>query len=208
MLQAFGESLSKRKQRWVIILDPPIHIKKGYYPYDSGIKENVFMQDITGKPYVGQVTPRALLATDVMRALQSCCCSIDVLNLPIAFSICKLQLAEGGALACSAHATCQSSQRHPGALCQSASGNQGAVSGYSGVVPDIPVFFMQLWPGATHWPDFMNPATWTWWMDQIQVTSPYTLRDTEIASVHALCALCQFQFLPQLSHHKGWKVPE
>ena len=57
MLQAFGQRIRAQKQRWVLILDPPIHIKKGYYPYDSGIKNNVFMQDISGKPYVGQVMP-------------------------------------------------------------------------------------------------------------------------------------------------------
>lgn len=61
VLQAFGQRLRAQKQRWVMILDPPIHIKKGYYAYDSGIKNNVFMNDITGKPYVGQVTPAALL---------------------------------------------------------------------------------------------------------------------------------------------------
>ena len=55
MLQGFGRRLRSQKQRWVLILDPPIHIKKGYYPYDSGIQNNVFLQDVTGKPYVGQV---------------------------------------------------------------------------------------------------------------------------------------------------------
>lgn len=53
--QAFRERLTAQKQRWVMILDPPIHIRKGYYPYDSGIKDNVFLMDISGKPYVGQV---------------------------------------------------------------------------------------------------------------------------------------------------------
>ena len=56
LLQAFGQRLRAQDQRWVLILDPPIHIRKGYAPYDSGIKDNVFITDISGKPYVGQVS--------------------------------------------------------------------------------------------------------------------------------------------------------
>ena len=55
-MQAFGERLRAQKMRWVMLLDPPIHIKKGYDSYDSGIRDNVFLLDITGKPYVGQVS--------------------------------------------------------------------------------------------------------------------------------------------------------
>ena len=39
----------------VPILDPQIHIKEGYAPYDEGIKEDVFVKDITGGNYVAQV---------------------------------------------------------------------------------------------------------------------------------------------------------
>lgn len=31
------------------------------------------------------------------------------------------------------------------------------------------VAVMQLWPGATNWPDFMNQRTIDWWQQQIQV---------------------------------------
>ena len=33
------------------------------------------------------------------------------------------------------------------------------------------VAVMQLWPGATNWPDFMNQRTIDWWQQQIQVTA-------------------------------------
>ena len=44
----------------MLLLDPPIHIKKGYKAYDSGIRDNVFLLDVTGQPYVGQVDLRIL----------------------------------------------------------------------------------------------------------------------------------------------------
>lgn len=37
------------------ILNAQIHIKPGYPAYDQGILEDVFIKDITGKPYAGQV---------------------------------------------------------------------------------------------------------------------------------------------------------
>jgi hypothetical protein len=46
--------LKRQNQRWVPILDPCIHIHPGYAAYDSGIKNDVFVKDISGRPYVGQ----------------------------------------------------------------------------------------------------------------------------------------------------------
>ena len=78
-LKAFVADLHAHGQRWVPILDPVIHIKKGYKPYDEGLAADVFVKDAAGGPYVAQ-----------------------------------------------------------------------------------------LWPGASHLPDFMKPQTHTWWADQIQ----------------------------------------
>ena len=40
------------------IVDPQMHIRRGYPPYDSGIQEDVFVKDCTDKPYVGQARYR------------------------------------------------------------------------------------------------------------------------------------------------------
>lgn len=55
--------LHKNGQRWVPILDPPIHIKPGYAAYDSGIAQDVFIKDITGNNYIGQVLSEVLDGT-------------------------------------------------------------------------------------------------------------------------------------------------
>ncbi len=39
----------------VPILDPGIHVQPGYAPYDSGMADAVFIHDISGKPFMGQV---------------------------------------------------------------------------------------------------------------------------------------------------------
>lgn len=54
--QAFVAGLHKNGQRWVPILDPAIHVLPGYAPYDTGIAQDVFIKDITGQPYVGEVS--------------------------------------------------------------------------------------------------------------------------------------------------------
>ena len=49
--------LHARGQHWVPILDPGIHIRAGYAPYDSGVAQDVFLRDISGGYYVGQAGP-------------------------------------------------------------------------------------------------------------------------------------------------------
>ena len=52
-------TLHANGQRWVPILDPCIHIAKSYPVYQNGLDEDVFVKDLTGKPYVGQLWPGA-----------------------------------------------------------------------------------------------------------------------------------------------------
>ena len=37
-------------------MNTQMHIRQGYAPYDMGIKEDVFIKDVTGSPYIGQVS--------------------------------------------------------------------------------------------------------------------------------------------------------
>lgn len=39
-----------------IAVDPGIKVDPGYAPYDEGIKEDVFMRGVDGKPYLGWVS--------------------------------------------------------------------------------------------------------------------------------------------------------
>ena len=83
--------LNKNGQRWVPILDPPIHIKPGYAAYDTGIAQDVFVKDITGGNYVGQVLSRtASLPFDMRSPCQNtvaCVCSLA----PVVYSGTLLQ---------------------------------------------------------------------------------------------------------------------
>ena len=60
--QAFVGELHSAGQRWVPIIDPVIHIAANYSPYSSGVNAGIFMRDLTGSPYVGEVSVAAQLA--------------------------------------------------------------------------------------------------------------------------------------------------
>ncbi|CAL8465181.1 g4716 [Coccomyxa elongata] len=58
--RSFVDKLHAKGQRWAPIINPQIHIRPGYSAYDTGIAESVFIKDISGKPYVGQLWPGAV----------------------------------------------------------------------------------------------------------------------------------------------------
>ena len=60
-LQAFVEKLHHSKQHFVPIVDPGIKIDPGYPAYDRGLKGKVFVSDLTGEPYVGQVNAALII---------------------------------------------------------------------------------------------------------------------------------------------------
>ena len=68
------DGLHSRGQRFVPIVEPVVHVKQGYATYDSGIAEDVFVKDVRGDPYLGQVAPSAacLLTVHVPCFLLAC----------------------------------------------------------------------------------------------------------------------------------------
>ena len=54
-MQEFVEKLHNGSRRFVPILDPGIPVLPGYKPYEDGIKQDIFIRDVTGQPYIGEV---------------------------------------------------------------------------------------------------------------------------------------------------------
>ena len=56
----------------VPILDPQIHMKPGYAPYDQGIAQGVFIRDMTGQPYIGQACIAHPIPKKAVLQVQAC----------------------------------------------------------------------------------------------------------------------------------------
>jgi len=57
-MQRFVAALEKKGQKWVPIVDPGISVLPGYEPYDTGIKENIFLKESDGQTnYLGWCWP-------------------------------------------------------------------------------------------------------------------------------------------------------
>ena len=65
-MKDFVGRLHATGRKWVPILDPVIHATRGYGPYDDGVAAGVFITDITGAPYVGQMWPGATVWPDFL----------------------------------------------------------------------------------------------------------------------------------------------
>lgn len=53
-MQDFVEDLHNKSMRYVVIVDPGIKVEKGYEAYDRGVRDDIFVKDVHGQPYLGQ----------------------------------------------------------------------------------------------------------------------------------------------------------
>lgn len=63
-MQDFTATLHNMSMHYVVIIDPGIKVDRGYSAYDQGLKEGIFVKDVTGKPYLGQVSSVFLMLLD------------------------------------------------------------------------------------------------------------------------------------------------
>ena len=84
-LQAFVEKLHHSRQHYVPIVDPGIKLDPGYPAYDRGLKGKVFINDLTGDPYVGQVKAAVVIWCCVIAVavLRSTCAWLGMLLMPM-----------------------------------------------------------------------------------------------------------------------------
>ncbi|KAG0380562.1 hypothetical protein BGX24_007249 [Mortierella sp. AD032] len=65
-MRSLAGDLAAHNQSMVLIIDPGIPITPGYEPYDSGMKEDIFIKTLTGKPVEGRVWPGQTYYPDFM----------------------------------------------------------------------------------------------------------------------------------------------
>ncbi|KAG9322556.1 hypothetical protein KVV02_001841 [Mortierella alpina] len=56
-MKALADNLASFNQSMILIIDPGIPIAPGYEPYDSGMRDDVFIKTLEGKPIEGRVWP-------------------------------------------------------------------------------------------------------------------------------------------------------
>ena len=86
------EKLHNSKQHYVPIVDPGIKIDPGYPAYDRGLKGKVFISDLTGEPYVGQVNAAIWCRVIAVAVLKSTCVGLRMPLMPISL-LCRCPLA-------------------------------------------------------------------------------------------------------------------
>lgn len=65
-MRALVQSLHDAGQRWIPIIDPGIKIDPDYDAYNDGLRDDVYLKDVTGEPYVGSVWPGPVHFPDFM----------------------------------------------------------------------------------------------------------------------------------------------
>lgn len=75
-VNSFVNYLHSNGQHFITIVDPGIMVYEGYDAYDQGMKQDVFIKDITGKPYLGQVWPGPTYFPDFLHPNAQVCPAI------------------------------------------------------------------------------------------------------------------------------------
>lgn len=54
-MRQFVDKLHADGQHWAPIFNPGISVSKGYRAYEEGTAQGVWIKDVNGNPYIGQV---------------------------------------------------------------------------------------------------------------------------------------------------------
>ncbi|KAF9280299.1 hypothetical protein BGZ68_007334, partial [Mortierella alpina] len=70
-MKALAANLASSNQSMVLIIDPGIPIAPGYEPYDSGMRDGVFIKTLQGQPIEGRVWPGQTYFPDFMNTKET-----------------------------------------------------------------------------------------------------------------------------------------